>query len=206
MSEKGLILLNLRRACFWRSCTTVAVSLLTWVRPEQFISRKALFNIYIYIYTYIYIYIGVYIYTYTNTYIHVKMFGCTANVMGPMLGMCCGHLRPWWANVGPFGYVVGQVRVHLDVFFCSNIGPQHNKIVNRFLLGLPTLPLRKVKYYTESGWMYSYIISHISMIHALIYVKNRALQLAALQPVSGSLQFTAGPLSWRRCMGRSTVA
>ena len=50
---------------------------------------------------------------------------------GPMLG----HFSMLWAK---FGSILGDL-------MGSNIGPQYNKIVNHFLLGLPTLPLRKVK-------------------------------------------------------------
>jgi len=102
MSEKGLILLNLRRACFWRSCTTVAVSLLTWVRPEQFISRKALFNIYIYIYIYIYLHIHrrihIYIYKYIYTCQDVWLYSqCNGTYVRHVLWPFAAMMGQRWA-------------------------------------------------------------------------------------------------------------
>ena len=53
-----------------------------------------------------------------------------------------GHFSMLWAK---FGSILGDL-------MGSNIGPQYNKIVNHFLLGLPTLPLRKVKSTYHRSW------------------------------------------------------
>ena len=54
-------------------------------------------------------------------------------------------LRLCWANDGPFGYVGSQARVHVGWFGGFQHRATKKKIVNHFLLGLPTLPRRKVK-------------------------------------------------------------
>ena len=65
---------------------------------------------------------------------------------GTYVGLCWGHLRLCWANDGPFGYVGSQVRVLAGWFGGFQHRATKNKIVNHFLLGLPTLPLRKVNF------------------------------------------------------------